>query len=495
MTAPTLDPGLNHAPDDIACVHLMGIGGVAMGALAGALAGRGLIVRGSDNPLYPPMSTFLAGLGIPVASGYRAENLSPRPDLVIVGNVIRRDNPEALALAALGIPYLSLPQALARFFIQGKTSIVVAGTHGKTTTTALIASGLMRAGRDPGFLVGGIMIEGGQNFRDGAGECFVVEGDEYDTAFFDKRPKFVHYQPRIGLLTSLEFDHADIYADLDAVRRAFALFVAALPADGRLIAWGDSAEVLAQAAAAPCPVQTYGQGDDNAWRLMAVAPAGDGGARLTLRAPDGERLEFTTPLAGEHNALNVTAALAALVAAGIGPAEAAAAQAGFMGVRRRQEVRGAAGGVTVVDDFAHHPTAVRETINAVARFGLPGWRAGSGRLAAVFEPRSNTSRANHFQADYPAAFLGADLVFLREPPGMAAVAENERLSSARLAADIRALGAPAQAHPDSDALLAALLTELKPGDLCLVMSNGGFDNLHQRLLEGLARREKAHRRG
>ncbi|MFH1058141.1 MAG: Mur ligase family protein [Pseudomonadota bacterium] len=489
MTTPSLDPALNFAPEKIASVHLMGIGGVAMGALAGALLRRGIIVRGADNPLYPPMSTFLAGLGIPVAAGYDPANLTPRPDLVIVGNVIRRDNPEALALAAAGIPYLSLPQALARFFISGKASIVVAGTHGKTTTTALIASGLMQAGRDPGFLVGGIMIEGGQNFRDGAGAHFVVEGDEYDTAFFDKRPKFVHYQPRIGLLTSLEFDHADIYADLNAVRRAFAMFMHALPADGRLIAWGDSPEVLAQAASAPCPVQAYGRGEACAWRLLAAEPAGDGGARLTVRTPEGQTLEFTSPLAGEHNALNVVATVAALVAAGLGAPEAAAVQAGFRGVRRRQEVRGAAGGVTVVDDFAHHPTAVRETVNAVARFGLPGWRAGAGRLVAVFEPRSNTSRANHFQADYPPAFTGADLVFLREPPGMAAVPADQRLSSARLAADIRAMGVPAQAHPDSDALLTALLAELRPGDLCLVMSNGGFDNLHARLLEGLAGRE------
>ncbi|MFH1034672.1 MAG: Mur ligase family protein [Pseudomonadota bacterium] len=480
-----LDPALNIAPNTISSVHLMGIGGVAMGALAGGLQRRGIMVRGSDQPLYPPMSTFLEGLDIPVARGYAAANLEPRPDLVIVGNVIRRDNPEALALAEAGIPYLSLPQALANFFIRDRTSIVVAGTHGKTTTTAIIASALLRAGLDPGFLVGGIMLEGGQNFADGAGPHFVVEGDEYDTAFFDKRPKFVHYRPRIAILSSCEFDHADIYADLDAVRRAFDMLAKALPPDGLLLAWGDSPEVLARAKAAPCPVLCYGRSADCAWRLESVRPAPAGGARLVVRTPQGLELDFISPLAGEHNALNTTAACAALCAAGMEPSRAAELQAGFGGVRRRQEVRGLAGGVVVVDDFAHHPTAVRETVAAVKGFGLPGWRPGQGRLVAVFEPRTNTSKRAFFQEQYAEAFDQADLVLLREPPGVDDLAMDERFSSARLAADLRGRGLAAQAHADSEALLAALLRELRPGDLCLVMSNGGFDNLHARLLAGL----------
>ncbi|MBI4797528.1 MAG: UDP-N-acetylmuramate:L-alanyl-gamma-D-glutamyl-meso-diaminopimelate ligase [Desulfarculus sp.] len=454
---PSLDPALNTAPDAISSVHLMGIGGVAMGA----------------------------GLGISVSGGYAAHNLEPRPDLVIVGNVIRRDNPEALALAQSGIPYLSLPQALARFFIRERLSIVAAGTHGKTTTTAIMASALMRAGLDPGFLVGGIMLEGGQNFADGAGPHFVVEGDEYDTAFFDKRPKFVHYRPRIAILTSCEFDHADIYADLNAVRRAFDLLVGALPPGGTILAWGDSPEVLARVQQAPCPVLTYGQGQDCAWRLISARPAPAGGAQLRVRTPTGLELDFLSPLAGLHNALNTTAACAALVAAGLEPARAAALQAGFGGVRRRQEVRGLASGVVVVDDFAHHPTAVRETVAAVKGFGLPGWRPGQGRLVAVFEPRTNTSKRAFFQEEYALAFDRADLVFLREPPGVQDLPAAERFSSARLAADLEARGVPARAFTDSDALLAALLKELKPGDLCLVMSNGGFDNLHARLLAGL----------
>jgi UDP-N-acetylmuramate: L-alanyl-gamma-D-glutamyl-meso-diaminopimelate ligase len=480
-----LDPKLNRAPQTVRTIHLMGIGGVAMGALAGALKRQGFVVRGSDRPLYPPMSTFLAEAGIQVAQGFDPRNLEPKPDLVIVGNVMRRDNPESQALAASRIPYLSLPQALAHFFLADRIPIVVAGTHGKTTLTALIASCLMRAGRDPGFMVGGIMREGGQNFAKGVGAHFVVEGDEYDTAFFAKKPKFVYYQPRIGVLTSLEFDHADIYPDLDAVRAAFDLFVAELPPDGRLIAWGDSEEVLARARKAACPVETYGQGAANAWRLAGLEPAPGGGALLGIITPAGRSLEVISPLAGRHNALNALAGLAILCAAGLEPEEAAGLITGFGGVRRRQEIRGVAGGVTVVDDFAHHPTAVRETVTALADFGLPGWRPGDGRLVAVFEPRSNTSRRAYFQREYALAFDRADLVFLREPAALSGIAPEESFSSLRLAEELTARGLKARAFADSDALLAALLAELRSGDLALIMSNGGFDNLHIRLLDAL----------
>ncbi|MFH2126847.1 MAG: Mur ligase family protein [Pseudomonadota bacterium] len=481
-----LDPRLNQVPSEIGSVHLMGIGGVAMGALAGALKRRGLSVRGSDNPLYPPMSTFLAEQRIAVAEGYDPAHLQPPPDLVIVGNVIRRDNPEALALVKARIPYLSLPQALAEFFIKGRTSIVVAGTHGKTTTTALIASGLLGAGLDPGFLVGGIMNQGKQNFREGGGEHFVVEGDEYDTAFFDKRPKFVHYLPHIAVLTSVEFDHADIYADLDAVRRAFDMLVAEMPAHGLLLAWGDSQEVRARVEASPCPVLFYGRGLGCQWRLLSAEPARDGGAQIRVLTPKGRETELYSPLAGEHNALNTIACLGALCAAGLSVAQAAEVQEGFGGVRRRQEVRGVARGVVVVDDFAHHPTAVRETILAIGRFGVRGWRPSAGRLVAVFEPRTNTSKRGFFQDDYATAFDNADLVLLREPPGVEDVPEDERFSSVRLAQALAARGVKAEAYRDTDAILTALLTKLRPGDLCLIMSNGGFDNMHQRLLDGLA---------
>ena len=265
------------------------------------------------------MSTFLEKQGIKAATGYTAENLEPVPDLVIVGNVIRRDNPEALALAKSGIPYLSLPQALAGFFIRDRLSVVAAGTHGKTTTTALLASALERAGLAPGFMVGGIMLEGETNFSPGQGEIFVCEGDEYDTAFFDKRPKFVHYRTGIGILTSCEFDHADIYADMDAIRRSFDAFAESIPADGRLIAWGDSPEVTARAQKAACKVETYGLGPGNDWRLVSAEPAEKGGARIRLFAPGGRMLDFYSPLSGEHNALNTAAVVAALSARGLIP--------------------------------------------------------------------------------------------------------------------------------------------------------------------------------
>lgn len=482
----SLDPKLNHLPAKVQSVHLMGVGGVAMGALAGALAARGLAVRGSDGPIYPPMSTFLEEKGIPVCSGYDPANLDPAPDLVVVGNVIRRDNPEALALADSGLPYLSLPQTLGELFIAGKTSIVIAGTHGKTTTTALVASGLEHTGRRPGFMVGGIMVEGGRNFADGNGGHFVIEGDEYDTAFFDKRPKFVHYRPKIGILTSVEFDHADIYDGMGSIRRAFDMFVGEIPTDGVLIAWGDSPEVMRRAAGARCPVWSYGLGADCLWRLIVAEPGPKGGARLTIQPPDGPELSFDSPLAGEHNALNTLACVMAMHAGGVPLEEACAAQMKFQGVRRRQEVRGKAGGVVVVDDFAHHPTAVRETIKAVARFGLPGWRPADGRLVAVFEPRTNTSKTKRFQDEYATAFDGADVVLLREPPGVEGLAPEERFSSQKLAEDLKGGGLTASAYPDADALLAALMAELRPGDLCLIMSNGGFEGLHGRLLEALA---------
>ena len=501
MTAPPgrqikmnkLSSDLNFAPERINNIYLMGIGGVAMGALAAALKRQGLNVRGSDNPLYPPMSTFLEQNRIQVAQGYSPDNLrrGPRPDLVIVGNVIQAKFSEVAALAELELPYLSLPQAVAHFFIRDRTSIVVAGTHGKTTTTALIASSLMRAGLDPGFMVGGIMLEGGKNFEAGGGDCFVVEGDEYDCAFYDKRPKFVHYRPKIALLTSLEFDHADIYRDMDAVRRAFGMLIDLMPPDGVLVAWRGSGEVMAQAARAGCKVVTYGAEPGADWRLLDLKPARQGGMDLKLGLPDGRSLEFYTPLVGEHNALNILGAAAAMAAAGVSPEKAAELQAGYGGVKRRQEIRGRADGVLLVDDFAHHPTAVRETVKAVARFGIKGWNPGGGRLVAVFEPRTNTSKRNFFKDEYPGSFEGADLVMLREPPGVEGLDPEERFSCAALAAKLNERKIAAKAFEETDQLLDGLLAELEPGDLCLIMSNGGFDNLHQRLLTALGQRESA----
>jgi UDP-N-acetylmuramate: L-alanyl-gamma-D-glutamyl-meso-diaminopimelate ligase len=488
----TLDSPANRIPANVRRIYCMGIGGVAMGALAGALQAKGYAVSGSDNPLYPPMSTFLQKRGISYASPYRADNLlAARPDLVIVGNVIRRDNPEALACAELGLNFLSLPQALRRFFIGENLSIVAAGTHGKTTTSALLAWMLSRAGKSPGYMIGGLVGGGLDNFAP-AGETpglFVCEGDEYDCAFFDKRPKFVHYNPQIGILTSCEFDHGDIYADMGAVRAAFDCF--ARLTSRVLVAWGDSPEVRERAARSPARVETYGWGSHNHWRLTQAQPAGGGGMELGLREGEGPEYRLTTPLIGRHNALNLLAALAALRAAGLDMQTLISTQASFPGVARRLQVRGRSNDVLVVDDFAHHPSAVKETIAALVSFGLAGWQAGPGRLLAVFEPRSNTSRSRIFQNDYSSSFGGADMVFLCAPGRIEDTDPHNRLSVDKLAADIKAQSQgriEALAFPDSRALLDELVQHLRPRDLCLIMSNGPFDGLHEKLLARLQSR-------
>jgi UDP-N-acetylmuramate: L-alanyl-gamma-D-glutamyl-meso-diaminopimelate ligase len=476
-----LEKSLNCAPSRVKNIYLMGVGGVAMGALAGGLTQAGYQVRGSDNPLYPPMSTFLAEKNIACAA-YSPANLRPAPDLVIVGNVVRRDNPEAMELARLQLPYLSMPQALRQFFIKDNLSLVVTGTHGKTTTTALTASALVKAGQAPGYLVGGLMGGGMGNFAAAGGNVFVVEGDEYDTAFFDKRPKFVHYAPDIGIMTSCEFDHADIYPDFDALRASFDLFAANVKK--KLIAWGDQPEVMARAAKCGAAVETYGRNPGNDWRLLNLRPHAAGGMMVEFSDPQGRGHNFFTPLIGRHNALNLLACLAALRAAGLDMERACQVQADFPGVARRLQIKGVARRVMVVDDFAHHPTAVEQTIAAVAEFGLPG--RPPGRIAAVFEPRSNTSRRRVFQKDYARAFAQAALVFLREPARIDDLAPEEVFSAAELAADInRNRPGAARAFPDSDSLLDALNASLRPGDLCLIMSNGAFDNLPARLLRAL----------
>ncbi len=459
-------------------IHLIGICGTGMAALAGILKEQGYVVTGSDEHVYPPMSTFLTGLGLNIREGYRPENLEPPPDLVVVGNVIRRENPEAQAVLARGLPHLSLPQALNRFLVNGRKSLVVAGTHGKTTTTALLAWLLYAAGQDPGFMVGGLSRNFASNYRVGAGPYVVLEGDEYDTAFFDKRPKLVHFQPHLAILTSVEFDHADIYPDLAAVTQAFRGWVAGLAPEAALLAYGDAPLVRQVAGSSPARHLYYGFGADNDWRAEDVRPVPGGMAFRVSR--EGERVgEFTAPLLGRHNVLNCLAAVAALTELGVRPEVLRQGLAGFQGVKRRQEMACQGRGIVVLDDFAHHPSAVAATLEAV-RQGYPG-----RRLLAAFEPRTNTSRRRVFQADYVRAFGAADLIFVREPPDPWKVPEGERFSSEQLAADLRARGREAWSFPDTDALLAGLREALRPGDVVLVMSNGDFDHLVSRLCAAL----------
>ena len=456
----------------------MGICGTGMGSLAGMLREKGFRVTGSDQAVYPPMSTFLEGLGIPVRLGYGPQNLDPAPDLVIVGNVITRLNPEAQELVRRNLPCLSMPQALAHFFLDGKTPLVITGTHGKTTTSALLASLLDQAGHSPGFMVGGILKGYERNYQIGSGPCFVIEGDEYDTAFFDKGPKFLHYRPYYAVLTSIEFDHADIYADLKSIQEAFARFVALLPPEGLLAVYGPDPRIREIIGRVACPVETYGQEGDWDWQVRNVRTHRSGSIFDVFRR--GQFFHtFDSPLAGEHNALNTLSLIPILLRLGLSPEVMAAGITGFQGVHRRQEVRGVKAGVTVIDDFAHHPTAVRLTLQALRAQYL------GQRLIAVFEPRTNTSRRSIFQSEYPRAFEGADRIIIREPPDLAKIPEEERFSSRKLVEDLKRLDRQADYFPDTDSLLTFLGGELRGGDVVLIMSNGGFDNLHQRLLEEL----------
>jgi len=476
-------------------IHLLGICGTAMAALAGILQAQGCRVTGSDEHVYPPMSDHLRRLGIAFSEGYRPENIPAEADLVVVGNVIREVNPEAAEMRRRGLPYLSMAEAVQRFAIRGRYTVAVVGTHGKTTTTSLLAHVLVEAGADPGFLIGGIARNFGSNFRAGSGRYFVIEGDEYDTAYFDKTPKFFKYRPSGLIFTSLEFDHADIYPDLDAIRAQFAALLAGLPAEGLVVACADQPDVKALLNRCACPVVTYGFEPGADCRIEGWQAQGTGAAFVT--AWRGETLPWRVPLPGRHNALNAAAVLLMARHLGQAPERIQAAFSTFLGVKRRQEVRGEAAGVTVLDDFAHHPTAVRETLSAV-RAAYPG-----RRLWAVFEPRSFTARSPRFQAQWPGAFAGADRVAIApafgtagRPDGAAgssrkrsdrAAGGSEYLDTQALAAAVRALGIPAVSPDSNDALLDYLAAEARTGDVMLMMSNGGFDNLHERLLAALGK--------
>ena len=459
-------------------IHLLGICGTGMAALAGILKEQGHLVTGSDEHTYPPMSTFLEKLGIQVQNGYHPEHLEKRPDLAVIGNVIRADNAEAQEILRLNLPHISMPEALNRFLVGERQALVVTGTHGKTTTSSLLAWLLFAAGLDPGFMIGGLVKNFQSNFRLGQGPYVVLEGDEYDTAFFDKRPKFLLFHPRQAILTSVEFDHADIYRDLDHVIQAFTAFVSQLPAQGELLAWGDAPLVRRIASQASSPVAFYGLNSEAKWQARHLQPFDNGMKFDVFR--DGLFWErFYVPLAGRHNVLNTLAVLATLSDLGLDRRRLQEALPEFAGVKRRLEVVGDFSGITVMDDFAHHPTAVAETLLA-ARGLFPG-----RRLLVAFEPRTNTSRRAIFQHDYVQALANADLIFVREPSDIWKAPEDDRFSSPQLVADLNRAGRQACYFPDTDALLADLLTRVQPGDVVLVMSNGGFDGLIPRLCQAL----------
>jgi UDP-N-acetylmuramate: L-alanyl-gamma-D-glutamyl-meso-diaminopimelate ligase len=469
-------------------VHLIAACGVGMASLAGMLKEKGFRVTGSDADVYPPMSTQLEALGIRLFTPYAAENVPADADLVVVGNAVSRDNPECAETVRRSLPMRSMPQAVAEYFIKGKTSLVVAGTHGKTTTTALLSWSLFSLGADPSFLVGGVPKDFPVSYRVGGGPHFVVEGDEYDTAWFDKGPKFLHYLPKIVLLTSVEFDHADIYRDLAHLKESFAMLVRLIPEDGLLIACADYPDVVALSGPARCPVVFYHDAGAapllpagrEAWAVRTKAGEGEW-SRFALQ--DGTRAHpFRLRLPGKHNAANAAAVALALFRLGYGPDAAARALAGFSGVRRRLEVVGEFGGVLVVDDFAHHPTAVRETIRAV-RAKHPG-----RPVTAVFEPRSHTSRRRIFQEAFARALAEADAVVVAGVFGAEKIPPGERLSPEEVAAAVREAGREALHIEGIDAIVAHLADTARPGDLVLIMSNGGFGGIQGKLAAALAAR-------
>jgi UDP-N-acetylmuramate: L-alanyl-gamma-D-glutamyl-meso-diaminopimelate ligase len=423
------------------------------------------------------MSLMLQELGVPIRTPYAAHNVPEDAELVVIGNALSRGNPEVEAVLDRKQRLTSQPALLAEEFIRGRFSLVVAGTHGKTTTSSLLAFLLARAGRQPSFLVGGVPADFGRSFALGEGPHFVVEGDEYDSAFFDKRPKFVHYLPDVAVIGNVEYDHADIYPDLAAVQTAFRRLLSVIPRRGLLIAGTESAALRELLPSAPCRIESFGldTSDGQACDLQA----GPEGTRFRLKRAGRDLGEFALAMPGEHNVRNALAALAAAAVAGVEPDEARAALAAFRGVRRRLERRGLARGVTVYDDFAHHPSAVRETLRALRAAG------GAGRLVAVFEPRSYTSRTRVFQDDFARAFGEADSVIVAAAHLPGRIPPELRLSEAELAASIAAGGREARFLSTVDAIVASLAEELRDGDRVVILSNGAFGGIHERLLRAL----------
>jgi len=473
-------------------IHLIGVAGTGMGAFAGLLRAAGHRVTGSDTAFYPPMGDALARYGVETMQGWDPAHLDPAPDLVVVGNVCRKDNPEARAAIDRGLAYRSFPKALGELFLASRRSLVVAGTHGKTTTTALTAWLLHAAGLDPSFLVGGVTKNFNTSFVHGRGGAFVVEGDEYDSAFFEKVPKFWSYRPWGAILTSIEHDHIDIYPTADSYRDAFVGFASRLAPDGVLVAHGADPEVRAVAKRASCRVVHYGLSTDAypdgfapEWMAAPIAPS-NGVQPFELFIGGSCAGRFFSPLMGEHNLRNTVGALALLAESFGLPVQTLAKHLReFQGVKRRQELVATEGGVRVYDDFAHHPTAVSETLRAM-RGHLPG-----ARLHAVFEPRSATACRSLHQREYPEAFAAADRVFIA-PVGRSEIPAGERLDVARIVDDIRARGAHAETvdpGPESvDRIVARIVEHARPGDAVAVLSNGAFGGIHAKLAAALRAR-------
>ena len=463
-----------HAP--IRSVHFVGLCGTAMASVAAALKQKGLHVTGSDQNVYPPMSTFLAERQIEIVNGYAERNLEHKPDLVVIGNAISRGNPEAEYVLDHRLRYCSLPELLKDYFIQGKRAIVVAGTHGKTTTTSLLAWVFEHSGRNPSFLIGGIPNNLGQGARFTDSEWFILEGDEYDTAFFDKRSKFVHYLPEVVVANNLEFDHADIFPDLAAIQKTFSHLIRLIPRNGLLLANGDDPNLAPLLNVTHCPVKRFGLGEDNAVRAFNLRY---GSTASEFELPS---FKFHLNMAGEFNVRNALAVVACAKHVGLSNKEIQSAFDTFTGIKRRMEVRGIAGGVTLVDDFGHHPTAIRETLKAL-RLRFP-----THKIWAVFEPRSNTTRRNVFQKELISAFAQADAVVVAQVARLEQVPAAERLDPELLMMELEAAGKQAAYLPDVESIVKHVAERAQGGEVVVVFSNGGFGGIHAKLLERLGQR-------
>jgi UDP-N-acetylmuramate: L-alanyl-gamma-D-glutamyl-meso-diaminopimelate ligase len=450
--------------------HFTGICGTAMGAVASAMKQRGYTVTGSDANVYPPMSDFLRGQGITIAEGYREENIPSDTDVVIIGNAISRGNPEAEAALDRKLLYHSLPEVMKEYFLRGKRNLVVSGTHGKTTTSSMLAWLLRHAGRDPGFMIGGLPKNLGCGGYFSASEFNVLEGDEYDTAFFDKRSKFLHYLPECVVINNIEFDHADIYNSIEEIKLTFRRLLNIVPRSGMAFVNGDDKNCLGISANAPCPVTTVGLTENCALRIENIIY-------------DTERSSFSlggtaysVRMTGEFNVRNAAMAAAAAAFAGLTEEEIRAGLEAFDGVARRQELRGEVNGIKVIDDFAHHPTAIKLAVQSL-RQKYPG-----GRLWILFEPRSNTTRRAVFQNELAEALALADFAVVSAIPDLHKIPENDRLDPHKLSADIARLGGKASYLPDIDSIVAEVKQHARPGDTIAVLSNGGFGGIHGKLL-------------
>jgi UDP-N-acetylmuramate: L-alanyl-gamma-D-glutamyl-meso-diaminopimelate ligase len=460
-------------------IHLIGICGTAMASLAGLLQLRGHRITGSDKAAYPPMSDLLHSLGIPILEPYAEANLTPVPDLVVIGNALSRGNPEIERVLDDRIPFTSMAALLREEFLRGRSPLVVAGTHGKTTTTSMLAWIYQTAAREnpalePSFLIGGVAENFGTSFQLRPTQPFIVEGDEYDTAFFDKGPKFLHYFPDALILTHVEFDHADIYVDLEAVKTAFKRLVNLVPRRGLIVAYDGNENVTECVNRAFCRVERYGFSESSHWRIRNLRYV-DGQTQWEVDRGGAPWAEFAMNLAGEHNVLNATAAAALAAGQGISKESIVAALATFRSVKRRLEVRDQINGITLIEDFAHHPTAIRETLRAL-RAVYP-----SGRIWAVLEPRSNTLRRKVLAPDLVASLSLADRVILAGVYQQERIPESERLHPEEIVRALNEADTPAELHPNADSIVAALAPQLAPGDVVAILSNGGFDGIYLKL--------------